>query len=331
MIGKHDLNMSCPDESKEIDVLTGTPWTNWQREPLAGDASSRKYVRLRSADGDSAILMDNGAPDGNGFAAFCRISDHLRRIGLVSPEILHVSDNRRFAVISDLGEITLSARLDSAPHEARARYSELMEVLGRLAGHAPPEGLGRLTPAVGAAMLSPLFDHAAGNVGSTLRLEVESQLEEAMARHCSPPGTLSLRDFHTENVIWREATSVGTDRFGLLDFQDAFVTPPEYDLASLLRDVRRDVPEEVQNNTLKAFAAMRGDPLDDVAASCAVLAVQRNLRILGIFFRLIVDERKPRYATFLPRAVRLLREDLAHSALDQLRDPVSRILDNLPS
>ena len=59
----------------------------------------------------------------------------------------------------------------------------------------------------------------------------------------APPSCLALRDFHAENLIWLPARS-GVARVGLLDFQDAVVAPPLYDLVSLLQDARRDVGSE---------------------------------------------------------------------------------------
>jgi hypothetical protein len=56
------------------------------------------------------------------------------------------------------------------------------------------------------------------------------------------PATLTLRDFHVDNLMWR-AGQQDLARCGLLDFQDAVIGPVAYDLVSLLEDARRDVPE----------------------------------------------------------------------------------------
>ena len=134
-----------------------------------------------------------------------------------------------------------------------------------------------------------------------------------------------MRDFHAENVIWRPGRR-GHDRFGLIDFQDAFLAPPEYDLASLLRDARRDVGADAAEAAIAAFATRSGRNRDVVSAATAMLAVQRNLRILGIFERLIRTAGKPRYADFLPRVRRLIEEDLTHPALADLAGPIRAAL-----
>src|SRR5690606_12379640 len=55
--------------------------------------------------------------------------------------------------------------------------------------------------------------------------------------------SLVLRDYHSPNLIWR-GDRTGTDRIGLIDFQDALIGPSAYDVASLAQDARVDIPAE---------------------------------------------------------------------------------------
>ena len=101
---------------------------------------------------------------------------------------------------------------------------------------------------------------------------------------------------------------------GLLDFQDALVGHPAYDLVSLLQDARRDVPPAVEAAMLDHYRAIASPPADFDAAY-AVLGAQRNAKIIGIFTRLWKRDGKPRYLSYLPRMWSLLERDLAHPAL----------------
>ena len=58
-----------------------------------------------------------------------------------------------------------------------------------------------------------------------------------------------LRDYHAENIMLLEGKT-GLEGFGLLDFQDALIGHPAYDLVSMLDDPRRDVPLHVEARTL---------------------------------------------------------------------------------
>jgi aminoglycoside/choline kinase family phosphotransferase len=104
---------------------------------------------------------------------------------------------------------------------------------------------------------------------------------------------------------------------GLLDFQDAVCGPQSYDLVSLLHDARRDVPADLRRGMTERYLA--AFPALDQAAflrSAAILAAQRNCKILGIFTRLWKRDGKSRYLVHIPRIWRLLEQEVAHPALD---------------
>ena len=138
-----------------------------------------------------------------------------------------------------------------------------------------------------------------------------------------PDETLVLRDYHVDNLMLLPDRS-GVRGCGLLDFQDAVWGPPSYDLVSLLEDARREVPAELRSRMTERYLA--AFPALDRAAflrSAAVLAAQRNCKILGIFTRLWKRDGKPRYLVHLPRLWRLLEQDLANPNLA----PIARWLD----
>ena len=306
-------------------ALAGTRWAGWRAQRIAGDASARRYWRLVGGNGGSAILVDNGAAHGAGIDAFLDIAARLRAAGFAAPECLHLTEGRRFAVLEDLGPVTLAAHLAAAPAEEATLYADLACLIAALRPVPTPDGLARLTPEIGADMLDPFFEHAAPGTDPALRADLRAAIRNGLHRLAPGPPGLSLRDFHAENVIWRPGRR-GHDRFGLIDFQDAFLAPPEYDLASLLRDARRDVGADAAEAAIAAFATRSGRNRDVVSAATAMLAVQRNLRILGIFERLIRTAGKPRYADFLPRVRRLIEEDLTHPALADLAGPIRAAL-----
>jgi hypothetical protein len=127
-----------------------------------------------------------------------------------------------------------------------------------------------------------------------------------------------LRDYHAENIMLVDGET-GVRHFGLLDFQDAVVGHPAYDLASVLEDARRDVSPDVERAMLDRYVAATV-PQADFEAAYWVLAAQRNTRILGVFTRLWKRDGKPHYTSFQPRMWGLLERDLLHPALAPVRD-----------
>ncbi|MFN5780682.1 MAG: aminoglycoside phosphotransferase family protein, partial [Novosphingobium sp.] len=137
------------------------------------------------------------------------------------------------------------------------------------------------------------------------------------------PGVVVLRDYHAENIMLLGALH----EQGLLDFQDALVGHPAYDLVSLLQDARRDVSPELEAAMFDYYVS-KAEPGADFAADYARLGAQRNAKIVGIFVRLWKRDGKPRYLDLIPRVWAQLERDLAHPALE----PVARWFDaNVPA
>ncbi|EYD74175.1 putative phosphotransferase [Rubellimicrobium mesophilum DSM 19309] len=301
-----------------IAFVAASPAAGWARVPLAGDASGRRYERLRAPDGRTAILMDARAEPAS-LVPFLRIGAHLRALGLRAPEVL--AEGEGLLLLEDLGPTHMAAWLSDHPGEAPLLYGGAIDVLVRLQPAPPPEGLVALTPTRAAGMIAPLFEHYAPGTDPRLAAELAGRLREALETHAPEATVLSLRDYHAENLVWRPERE-GTDRLGLLDFQDAVLAPPEYDLTSLLRDARRDTDAELRAAMTRRFADLTGRSEGRVAAATAVLGLQRNLRILGIFARLARERGKPGYLALLPRVWAHIQGDLAHPALRRLEPSV---------
>ena len=137
------------------------------------------------------------------------------------------------------------------------------------------------------------------------------------------PHVFVHRDYHAQNLIWMPERD-GLARVGLIDFQDAVAGSRAYDLVSLLEDARRDVsPQLAEIATAHYLATMhaQGTPVDETQfrAEMAVMAAQRNAKIVGIFARLYKRDGKARYLALLPRVWRHLERDLIHPSLGELR------------
>lgn len=293
-------------------------------EPLPADASARRYFRLCRAD-QSLILMDADPRTGEDVRPFVRIARHLRGAGLAAPAIHAEDSDTGFLLLEDLGPTTAAEHLRQHPGDEAEVYEATAEALAHLQAGPPPEGLATLTGASSAEMLAPLFDWSASDLSRGDIMAGMTALVEPL-----PARTLSLRDLHAENIVWRPALS-GLARVGLLDFQDAWIAPRAYDLASLLDDPRRDVSPEAEAAALARFGVLTGADPEQLAAQRAILSVQRNLRILGIFARLIRRDGKRRYAGFLPRLRGHLDRQSRHPALADLRPLIEPLIDGPPA
>jgi len=133
-------------------------------------------------------------------------------------------------------------------------------------------------------------------------------------------------DVERPNLMWL-AGRVGAARAGILDFQDALAGHPAYDVASLLEDARRDVDPAFAQHWLARYIARAGVDSGEFRAAFAILAAQRNAKIIGVFARLKYRDGKPHYiAEHQPRVIGYFRRNLEAPALAPVADWFARHL-----
>jgi aminoglycoside/choline kinase family phosphotransferase len=301
------------------DFLAACGWEGARIEPLAGDASFRRYFRILHADGRRAVLMDAPPPHEDP-RPFVAVAEWLASIGLSAPELLARDLDQGLLLLGDFGDDRLRERLDSEASRERELYTVATDVLVHLHRHPPMSGL----PVHGLDQwldeLSLFTQWYAPAVGLTIdeegyRAAWRSVLAPVAADGQGP--VTVLRDYHAENIMLVPGRS-GIGQFGLLDFQDALAGHPAYDLASVLEDARRDVSPAIERAMIDRYRQSTKDPAAFEAAYWA-LAAQRNTRILGVFVRLWKRDGKPGYRKFQPRMWGLLERDLAHPSLEPVR------------
>ncbi len=330
----------------------------YTRTFLQGDASARRYERLwpPGKSGDPRILMDSPkAPDGpvvrdglpysqiahlaETVTAFAAIDHGLRQTGLAAPEIYLADLDAGLLVIEDLGGEVYQDMVRAGEADMSAPYEAAVDVLVKLA-----DG-----PCAAAITLPehvvhqiPEFDQGALEIEAELLLDwywpAVHQMAapaEVRSRFFSIWRTLwprlqchqtvwCLRDYHSPNLIWR-AQETGLSRVGVIDFQDAVLGHPAYDLASLLFDARVDVDQETERRMYEYYVEqrLRADGAFDpeAFADCyAILAAQRLTKILGIFMRLKLRDGKAGYLQHVPRLWRYLDQVLEAPVLHEVKD-----------
>lgn len=337
--------------------LAESGWGAAELKPLPGDASTRRYIRLEMG-GRTAMLMDQpqhaeaptAGPDATpearrtlGYNALARLAGadcgrfvatarYLKDCGLAAPEILAADVAQGFLVLEDLGDDLYTDVIARGGNE-RAMYQAAIEALARLHARPAPQFLPTdkpLFPYDATAMLAevdlltewflPLALKRAA--GSDLADEHRA-LWQAVLQDLDGGRVFVHRDFHAQNLLWRSGQK-GLARVGIVDFQDALAGAHAYDVVSLLEDARRDVAPDLARAMTDAYIAASRDEgvaLDPAhfRLTAAVLAAQRNAKIIGIFARLFKRDNKPRYLAHLPRVWRYMEGDLQHPALAKLR------------
>jgi aminoglycoside/choline kinase family phosphotransferase len=291
------------------EFLENAGWGGAQVEPLVGDASFRRYFRVRSAE-RSAMLMDAPPPHEDP-GPFLEVGAWLAANGHRAPAI-HAEDRARgLVLIEDFGADRMRDWLDQNAHAEEETYGAAIDALVRL--HATPPGpfapytmeVYQREAGLFTEWYCPLMKLAVDADG--YRKAWDEVLTPLLPRQ--PPGVTVLRDYHAENIMLLEGGAQG-----LIDFQDALVGHPAYDLVSLLQDARRDVAVELERAMLDRYLS-RVDAHEHFEADYARLGAQRNAKIVGIFSRLWKRDGKPRYLALIPRVWEAMERDLKHPAL----------------
>ncbi len=327
--------------------LGSVGWGDAACEPLTGDASARKYFRLRKPN-RNAILMDASRVL-DSVAPFVRIGGHLRQLGFSAPEIFARDEAAGLLVLEDFGDATFARLLEKScssrgneaqteignqfepPHVGCYNSEQLFalatDFLVALHRHprAVPENLRPYSPESMLADLELFLEWRAPGIAGAAKEEFRAAWRAALPLAHRVPESLLLRDYHVANLMLLPERA-GVRRAGLLDFQDAYRGPVTYDLVSLLEDARHDVPETLREKMLSRYVA-QFPALDknDFETSLAVLAALRHTRVLAIFERLARrDGREDYRRLYSPRVERLLLRALRHPALDAVKRWMNR-------
>jgi len=317
--------------AQEIDAfLAHSGWTDAAREAIAGDASFRNYLRLRS-DAASAILMD-APPPAEDVRPFLAVARLLTDWGFSAPRVLAEDIAAGLLLLEDLGNERFSVAIESASDREWPLFAAAVDLLVALHDRTPPEAL-TITPqgdeswALAQYDRGPLLDElhlfadwylpALDPAGDPARWRamLDPLWDALIETVAAANGVLTLRDYHADNLMWLDGRT-GVARVGLLDFQDALIGHPAYDLVSLLQDSRRDVPAELEEAMLQRYLDgrhARGHAIDAEAFLQAyrILGAQRAAKVIGIFTRLDRRDGKPTYLRHIPRVWRRLEDNLA--------------------
>lgn len=330
----------------------------FSRKRFAADASARGYEIIET-DTETLYLMNapempDGPPVKEGrpyskiahlaenVTAFVAIDEALREKGFAAPAIRAQNLEEGLLLIESLGNGLV---IDKNRQPIPERYLAAIEFLARL--HECrfskiiklKSGETHTIPAydeeaimIEAELLIDWYvpSQSGVDISDDAREAFEAIWQNLIQRLAGHEHGLVLRDFHSPNILWRE-TETGTDRIGVIDFQDALLGPSSYDVASLAQDARVDVSPDLENELVNHYILQRrkNQPEFDEKAfreSYAIMAALRATKILGIFIRLDRRDGKPAYLQHLPRMQDYLARSLKHPVLSEYRDWIERVI-----
>jgi len=255
---------------------------------------------------------------------FIKVTHILHEMGVKAPEIFAEDVDNGLLLLEDLGDQILGKILSNQFFNEIEFYRNTVNVLIHIYKNSGkvfdlPE-YDKTTLLKEAKLFTkwytPLYED--GNGESE---EFDSIISKLIDNLKYPNKILVLRDFHAENLIYKDDEKEKIKQIAVIDYQDALIGNPAYDLLSLLEDARRDISKYLAEDMIKYFIFQIGevDNKEDFLHDYYILAAIRNLKILGVFCRLKIRDGKDNYIKFLPRVKKHLIGDLKHEALSELK------------
>lgn len=267
-------------------------------QPLTGDASTRRYFRLildtriASDDSNTLMAMQLDEPE-QGEMDWLLIQDYLANLNLPVPKVYDYFKEDGILVLEDLGDITLEQRLqDAEPSQVDLWMDKAVDLIATLQSKAVIPKSPAFERRFDVEKLMWEFDfmlehYAVGLLGNPPPEGLLKKLRAEMTSLCTRLEAITPcychRDYHSRNLMVRG------DQLVLIDFQDARLGPPQYDLVSLLRDSYHPLPESTVRKKTERFLqkkeALENKPIDreEFLVGFDLMAIQRGLKAIGTF------------------------------------------------
>jgi aminoglycoside/choline kinase family phosphotransferase len=283
----------------------------WELLPVSGDASFRRYFRVKSAS-RSWIAVD-APPEKENSDVFVRIAKEWKAQEINVPNVISADLEQGLMLLSDFGDRLYLPELTA--HSVDKLYQLALAELFRIQ-QCNADSL----PVYDSALLQremTLFPE--WFLGSLLKIDLNPQ--ELACIHAAfllleqsalaQPVVCVHRDYHSRNLM---ITSEKTP--GVIDFQDAVKGPVTYDLASLLRDCYISWPDADVYAWVESFrvSLIEQDVISlEVTSDCFkrwfdLMGMQRHLKAIGIFARLSIRDDKHAYLQDIPRTLNYVRD-----------------------
>ncbi|WP_312049130.1 aminoglycoside phosphotransferase family protein [Acinetobacter courvalinii] len=278
---------------------------------LAGDASFRRYARIKLQN-KTYMLMD-APPEKEDCAPFVNIDEFFDKNGVRVPHIVAKDLTLGLLLMEDFGDVVLSTLLndktvDEYYAQSFKQLIELQQVDGQ--AHLPAYSYEKLMTEM--RLLTEWMLPSLNIQPTEQQLETIEQAFDFLAIEATQqPQVIVHRDFHSRNLMKIE----GEQELGVIDFQDAVIGADTYDLISITRDayVQWNAERvyqwfEVFYNLLPA-SAKENRSFEQFKRDADLMAIQRHIKILGIFVRLFERDGKSGYLKDLPRVMWYLLEE----------------------
>ena len=277
---------------------------------IRSDASFREFFRLHKGKKTSIIVTAKKERFKN-LIAYSAINKFLKNKGIHTPKLISQNLKEGIIEIEDFGDKTLLQYIKQSKNKL-SFYKKCVDVILKIQKINPTRKI-KFGPNkylnLSNYNLKSLhkesnlfFDwYLEGVIGKKKSLKhkkiIKKELNKIYKKFFFKNKFIVHRDFHVSNIMSTKK------KLGIIDTQDAIIGNPVYDLASLIDDVRLKVPIQIKNKIFQYYVnkcSIKKKQISLLKNDFDTLSVQRNLKILGIFYRLFKRDNKSQYLKYLP-------------------------------
>ncbi len=304
---------------------------NFKIVPIAGDASFRKFYRL-FLNKKSKIIISTQKDKYKNLFAYVAINNFLRKNGILTPKLIDYNYTKGLIAIEDFGDKTFYQILLKQKNKL-VIYKRLVDLLLKIQKIKPKKKIKNINSKfyiikkyTSKHLLEesnlffdwylPLF------LSKKKSLIIKKKSNKTLLRLYKKLDSSKLcfvhRDYHVQNLM-----HVGK-RIGVIDTQDALIGHPAYDLVSLIDDVRIQtsikLKKEIYKYYLKKNPKIYKKNSNLFLKDFNIFSVQRSLKIIGIFSRLYIRDKKANYLKLIPYTWKLLEMRMNSKIFDELKN-----------
>jgi aminoglycoside/choline kinase family phosphotransferase len=283
---------------------------------LPQDASCRKYSRI--IKGEKSFILKTYNPSEYDPTDFIKITKILTSHNIEVPKIYGQDNVLGFMLIEDLGKQTVKDVLESeSDFQVQFKiYKDVVDLLIALQKTSILELKQFHNIEVlmnGMELFINFFPTYLGiNLSLSEKEEFLIKVIKIFKNFNFSKNSFVHRDFHVENILFDQGI------YSLIDYQDASIGSPIYDLVSLTEDARIEVDERLAQEIVKYYCNKKQIDIHHIRDEYDILAMQRNLRILGVFSYHKVKYNNEKYIKYIPRTLKYLYRDLSNPILSDV-------------
>ena len=284
-------------------------------EKLKGDASTRSFFRKKKNNFSSIIIFANKDKKLN-LLIYDSINKILLKNNILAPKLLKENYSKNYIEIEDFGNQTILSLFNKNKVNKLLIFKRIIKLLLKiqLINQRKIKNFKKRNYKIPIYHSKILLEEAklfsswyidkklTGFQKTSFKKKYIKAVKDLIKKLRLKNNIFVHRDFHVSNLMMVK------NNIGLIDTQDALIGNKAYDLASLIDDVRFQTSKSFKKKLFDYYIKSKKKINEqDFTNDFEIISVLRNLKIIGIFTRLAVRDKKKKYLKFIPYAWNLIK------------------------